>query len=45
VRDIGGGRVGQIIQTDNCGIAETLLFVDCTTGSAIAISGLLAPRR
>jgi hypothetical protein len=40
VRDIGGGRVGQIIEYEQCGTAQYLLFVDCTTGSAISVGGL-----
>ena len=43
VRDIGGGRIGQIIQSEQCGIAEVLLLVDCTTGAAVAIHGIPGP--
>ena len=40
VRDIGGGRVGQVIEEHyGCWINQTLLFVDCTTGSAIMVEG------
>lgn len=38
-RDIGGGRVGQIIRSGYCQPLEILLFVDCTTGSALMVDG------
>ena len=42
VRDIGGGRTGQIIETNggSCGQFQALLFVDCSTGQAIIINGV-----
>ena len=41
VRDIGGGRVGQIIEaSENCAVYQILLFADCTTGEAIFVRGL-----
>jgi hypothetical protein len=40
VRDIGGGRVGQVLQYSACDTAQWLLFVDCTTGSAIMVAGI-----
>jgi hypothetical protein len=43
-RDIGGGRVGQIITSGYCQPLEQLLFVDCTTGSAIIVDGNLSTR-
>ena len=41
VRDIGGGRVGQVIETNggSCGLFQELLFVDCTSGQAIIVNG------
>ena len=37
---VGGGRVGQVIETEGgCQVAQDLLFVDCTTGSAIMVAG------
>ncbi len=43
VRDIGGGRVGQILEHTGCEIDQELLFVDCTAGSAILVEGTLVP--
>jgi hypothetical protein len=43
VRDIGGGRVGQVLQYSSCDVAQWLLFVDCTTGSAIMVAGISGP--
>jgi hypothetical protein len=44
VRDIGGGRVGQVFQYSACEpAAQWLLFVDCTTGSAIMVAGIGGP--
>ena len=40
VRDIGGGRVGQVIEWRACYASEGLLFVDCTTGSALLVRGI-----
>ena len=42
VRDIGGGRTGQVIETNggSCGLFQALLLVDCTTGQAIMINGV-----
>jgi hypothetical protein len=46
VRDIGGGRVGQVIESEGlCTRDQDLLFVDCTAGSAIIIHGLLEDYR
>jgi hypothetical protein len=39
IRDIGGGRTGQVIEQWSCVTSESLLVVDCTTGSAILVSG------
>jgi len=43
VRDIGGGRTGQIIETNggSCGLFQSLLFVDCTRGEAIMVNGIM----
>jgi hypothetical protein len=43
-RDIGGGRVGQIIRWGYCDPLEYLLFVDCTTGSAVIVEGSTSTR-
>lgn len=44
VRDIGGGRVGQIIDlSEDCMVRQRLLFADCTTREAILIWGLRHP--
>ncbi len=43
-RDIGGGRVGQVFQYRACEpAAQWLLYVDCTTGSAIMVAGITGP--
>jgi hypothetical protein len=43
-RDIGGGRVGQVFQYRACEpSAQWLLFVDCTTGSAVMVAGITGP--
>jgi hypothetical protein len=40
-RDIGGGRVGQVIMVaGGCTNVQRLLVVDCTTNSAIAVHGI-----
>lgn len=40
VRDIGGGRVGQVIETWSCETFQRLLVVDCASGEAILVDGL-----
>lgn len=46
VRDIGGGRVGQVLISAACEIDQELLFVDCTAGSAVVVYGkLVSPGR
>jgi hypothetical protein len=41
VRDLGGGRVGQVLTTTiTCYGEQWLLFADCTAGSAIIVPGL-----
>ncbi len=40
VRDVGDGRVGQVLEEDPvCDLEQRLLFVDCTTGAAIIVDG------
>ena len=40
VRDVGGGRVGQVLEEDPvCDLEQQLLFVDCTSGAAIIVDG------
>lgn len=39
-RDVGQGRVGQIIVAATCQASHSLLFVDCTTGSTILVGGV-----
>ena len=41
VRDIGGGRTGQVIATNGggCQLMQSLIFVDCTAGQAIIVHG------
>ena len=40
VRDVGGGRVGQVLEEDPvCDLEQRLLFVDCATGAAIIVDG------
>jgi hypothetical protein len=44
VRDIGGGRVGQILEvSEDCGVYQILLFADCTSAEAILVRGLRHP--
>jgi hypothetical protein len=44
-RDIGGGRVGQVLAFEECDtVSEHLLVVDCTTGSAILVAGNYSTR-
>lgn len=42
VRDIGGGRVGQVLEQSlgNCLIYQSLLVVDCTAAEALVVEGL-----
>ena len=42
VRDLRGGRVGQVIEQDAvyCEVLQRLLVVDCTTGEAFLVHGL-----
>jgi hypothetical protein len=44
-RDIGGGRVGQVIVAGlgSCFFYESLLFVDCTTAESILVDGIPPP--
>ena len=44
VRDIGGGRVEQIIEASEvCAVYQILLFADCTTSEAILVRCLRHP--